>query len=74
MTDDDIAALKGLEAWKWMREDKFPRSLNVNGRVRWLEHEIDSWIANRLKGDPDPAPEHPQAVNAESQTGEAGDD
>jgi prophage regulatory protein len=41
--------------WKWMREGKFPRSVELGGKVAWHEHEVDSWIANlprrRLKGD-----------------------
>ena len=46
--------------WKWMRADKFPRSLAVFGRVRWREREITAWLENlprqKLKGD-DPASE-----------------
>lgn len=41
--------------WKWMREGTFPRSRDIGGKVAWIEHEIDDWIAARpivpLKGD-----------------------
>ena len=46
--------------WKWMRADKFPRSLAVFDRVRWREREVTAWLENlprqKLKGD-DPASE-----------------
>ena len=42
--------------WKWMRADKFPRSLAVFGRVRWREREVTAWLDSlprqKLKGDP----------------------
>ena len=41
--------------WQWMRDGKFPRSRDLGGKTKWLESEIDDWIANRplrrLKGD-----------------------
>jgi prophage regulatory protein len=42
--------------WKWMRDGKFPRARELtNGRIAWLESEIEEWIANlpirKLKGD-----------------------
>jgi predicted DNA-binding transcriptional regulator AlpA len=41
--------------WKWMREDKFPRSKNCGGKIVWLESDIEDWIKSRpaqpLKGD-----------------------
>ena len=41
--------------WKWMQENKFPRSRNLGGKSAWLEHEIERWIRERpmvpLKGD-----------------------
>ena len=41
--------------WKWMREDRFPRSFMVGGRAMWLESEFVAWMESqprtRLKGD-----------------------
>jgi predicted DNA-binding transcriptional regulator AlpA len=40
--------------WKLMRQGTFPRSVVVGGKVAWLEHEVDEFIAKlprrRLKG------------------------
>jgi prophage regulatory protein len=33
--------------WKWMRDGKFPRSLNTGGKVCWKESDIDDWINSR---------------------------
>jgi predicted DNA-binding transcriptional regulator AlpA len=33
--------------WKWMREDKFPRSRNGGGKAVWVEAEIEAWINAR---------------------------
>src|SRR2546428_5872334 len=32
--------------WKLMRQGTFPRSVVVGGKVAWLEHEVDEFIAN----------------------------
>jgi predicted DNA-binding transcriptional regulator AlpA len=42
--------------WALMRSGEFPRSRAVGeGRIFWVEHEVDQWIAARpvarLKGD-----------------------
>jgi prophage regulatory protein len=41
--------------WQKMREGKFPRSVNVGGKITWLEEDIEKWIRSRpvqvLKGD-----------------------
>lgn len=41
--------------WSWMRAGKFPRSRVVGGKSKWLNTEVDQWIANLqvrpLKGD-----------------------
>lgn len=41
--------------WKLMREGKFPRAREFDGKPVWLEHEIIEWIAalpvRRYKGD-----------------------
>jgi len=48
--------------WKLMRQGAFPRSVVVGGKVAWLEHEVDAWIAalprRRLKGHGDGVPYH----------------
>jgi prophage regulatory protein len=33
--------------WLWMRENKFPRSRNIGGKLAWLEAEIEAWINTR---------------------------
>jgi prophage regulatory protein len=45
--------------WAWMREGKFPRARAMNnGRIAWLESEIEAWITGLrvkpLKGDDEP--------------------
>jgi predicted DNA-binding transcriptional regulator AlpA len=41
--------------WRLMRAEKFPRSRVINGRVLWVEAEVDDWIKKLpmqpLKGD-----------------------
>jgi predicted DNA-binding transcriptional regulator AlpA len=48
--------------WKLMRQGAFPRSVVVGGKVAWLEHEVDEFIAKlprrRLKGETDGVPYH----------------
>jgi predicted DNA-binding transcriptional regulator AlpA len=48
--------------WKLMRQGTFPRSVVVGGKVAWLEHEVDEFIAKlprrRLKGHDDGVPYH----------------
>src|SRR5215510_15233002 len=48
--------------WKLMRQGTFPRSVVVGGKVAWLEHEVDEFIAKlprrRLKGHDDGVPFH----------------
>ena len=48
--------------WKLMRQGTFPRSVVVGGKVAWLEHEVDEFIAKlprrRLKGHGDGVPFH----------------
>jgi prophage regulatory protein len=49
-------ALTYPTVWKMMIENRFPRGRAIgNGRVAWLESEIEGWIENlprqRLKGD-----------------------
>jgi len=45
-----------------MRQGTFPRSVVVGGKVAWLEHEVDEFIAKlprrRLKGHGDGVPFH----------------
>ncbi len=59
--------------WKYMRADKFPRSLAVFGRVRWREREITSWLENlprqRLKGDDPGSEPGGQCVNFKKNEG-----
>jgi predicted DNA-binding transcriptional regulator AlpA len=46
--------------WAWMRVGKFPRSREVGGKVCWMEHEVQDWVASRpvkpLKGDGETRP------------------
>jgi predicted DNA-binding transcriptional regulator AlpA len=48
--------------WKLIRQGAFPRSVVVGGKVAWLEHEVDEFIAKlprrRLKGQTNGVPYH----------------
>lgn len=33
--------------WRWMRDGKFPLSVNVGAKTAWYENEINAWIANQ---------------------------
>jgi predicted DNA-binding transcriptional regulator AlpA len=52
---DRIMGISYPTVWRWMIENKFPRSRQVGGKSVWVESEIDAWIASRplvrLKGD-----------------------
>jgi predicted DNA-binding transcriptional regulator AlpA len=58
----DKVGLSYVSVWKLMREGAFPRSVVVGGKVFWLEHEVDEFIAKlprrRLKGQTDGVPFH----------------
>jgi predicted DNA-binding transcriptional regulator AlpA len=61
----DKVGLSYVSVWKLMREGAFPRSVVVGGKVAWLEHEVDEFIAKlprrRLKGHGDGVPYHGNA-------------
>jgi prophage regulatory protein len=41
--------LSRTQLWRNERAGKFPKRVNVTeGRVAWVEREIDSWIAARV--------------------------
>jgi predicted DNA-binding transcriptional regulator AlpA len=54
--------------WKLMREGAFPRSVVVGGKIAWLEHEVDDYIARlprrRLKGETAGVPYHTRKAAA----------
>jgi prophage regulatory protein len=65
LSKDDVLDKVGVSyptIWKLMREGTFPRSVVVGGKVAWLEHEVDEFIAKlprrRLKGHEDGVPYH----------------
>ena len=36
--------------YKFMNEDRFPRSVSLGSRaVAWIETEIDEWIENKIE-------------------------
>ena len=47
-----------------MRDGKFPRSRDLNGKSVWFEDEVDDWINKRpvrpLKGDAAPPTDSPR--------------
>ena len=51
----EITGVSYPTLWEWMRNGKFPRSIEVGGGVAWRQSEIEEWLANlprrRLKGD-----------------------
>jgi len=52
----DMIGVSYVSLWTWMRAVKFPRGRMISeGRVGWLETDINKWIADRpvqkLKGD-----------------------
>jgi predicted DNA-binding transcriptional regulator AlpA len=51
----DLVPVSYVTIWNWMRSGAFPRSRKVGGKIMWLKHEIDAWMASRpiaaLKGD-----------------------
>ncbi len=51
----DNVGLSYPTIWSMMRQDLFPRSVRVGGRVAWYEDEVAAWIESRerqtLKGD-----------------------
>lgn len=52
---DDLKPRKGIrlartQLWRLMKDGKFPRSVHVSAnRVAWLETDIDSYLAERVK-------------------------
>ena len=76
LTREEVLKLTGgfsySTIWKWMRDNRFPRSLLISGRVRWLESEIRTWRATlprqKLKGDP-PSEPGGQCVNFKKNEG-----
>jgi predicted DNA-binding transcriptional regulator AlpA len=58
MSKSEVLAVAGVTyptIWKWMREQRFPRSRVVGGLVKWRSDEIEKWLAElpmrALKGD-----------------------
>ena len=49
----EVSTITGLgisTLYKWMAEDKFPRSISLGGRsVGWIESEIFDWINQRIE-------------------------
>lgn len=33
--------------WTWMRDGKFPLSVEFGGGVRWYADEVEEWVENR---------------------------
>jgi predicted DNA-binding transcriptional regulator AlpA len=54
--------------WKLMRQGTFPRSVVIGGKVAWLEHEVDAFIASlprrRLKGETEGVAYHKAEASA----------
>jgi prophage regulatory protein len=45
----DISGGSRSSIYKWMAEDKFPRSISLGGKaVGWIESEIFDWINQRI--------------------------
>jgi prophage regulatory protein len=52
---DDLKPTKGIgyskvQLWRLEKRDQFPKRVPLGaGRHGWAEHEIDEWIAGRIK-------------------------
>lgn len=53
----ELVGVSAVTLWTLQRQNKFPRSLNLNGKTVWRSHDIERFLANlpvrRLKGDTD---------------------
>ena len=58
---DDLKSVKGIQyskvqLWRLERQRKFPKRVPVGpGRHAWAEHELDAWIAERIRARDDAA-------------------
>ena len=52
---DDLKSAKGIgysktQLWRLEKRDAFPKRVALGaGRHGWAEHEVDEWIAGRIK-------------------------
>jgi prophage regulatory protein len=52
---DDLKPLKGIpyskvQLWRLEKQQKFPKRVLMGpGRHGWAEHELDTWIADRIR-------------------------
>ena len=45
-----ISAGSRASIYKWMAEDKFPKSISLGGRaVGWVESEVFEWVNQRIE-------------------------
>ena len=35
---------------RWVKEDKLPAPVKINGSIRWSEDEINQWLVGLLDG------------------------
>jgi predicted DNA-binding transcriptional regulator AlpA len=36
--------------WRWIKEDKFPQPVTINGVRYWYKDEVDAWMASQPRG------------------------
>ena len=52
---DNLKSLKGISyskvsLWRLERQNRFPKRIKLGSqRYGWAEHEIDAWIADRIR-------------------------
>jgi predicted DNA-binding transcriptional regulator AlpA len=52
LTAEDVARrLQVVErtVWKWAASDQMPKPVRIGGATRWLEVEIDEWLAKKAE-------------------------
>ena len=55
---EDLKPVKGIsysrmQLSRLMKDGKFPAKVQISSkRIGWLEHEIDAWIAKKVKARP----------------------
>jgi prophage regulatory protein len=65
---DDLRPAKGIayskvSLWRLEKRGEFPRRVRLGrGRHGWAEHEIDNWIADRIRARDNAATENTNAA------------
>lgn len=44
---EDMGIANRVTIWRWVRDDKFPAPIDLNGNPAWLANVIDEWLESR---------------------------